>query len=363
MESVSRAPTFRAPEGVYTCFDWSNPLLNKSAAQYGADPGKVVSHPLEAMMQSRTALRGEVPRLSGTVVRPAGSENLGMMTVPEPIANQGIEADTLRVPAASPPSAKGDAAAAGPALRQVRPKQTLKNATNSLISRVQIYQDLSRAFLTLPKSEPLCITIFSASKSVFCLTQLQNKVRDPATRIIFAHSPLCHDINQCTRQSDRLDVAIGFSSGDILWVDPISQRFSRINKDGCSIKSAVRQIAWLPGSETILFTAHENGCVYIWDVERDDSSELIEPPPPPSSWDARRTLLADRMPGRTDTSSPMPWRSGRQKDPSATNPVRHWRVSRRALTDLQFSPDAKEVAIACDDGILRIVDVETESYV
>jgi len=357
---MSRAPTFRAPEGIYTCFDWSNPLQNKSAAQHGADPSMAAANPLEAMVHSRVALRGEAPRLSGTVIRSAGAVDgtTGLLTVPDPIASQGIEAHTRRLSPAGP-----SGSSAGPALRGVRPKQSLKNATNNLISRAQIYQDLSRAFSSLNKSEPLSITMFSAAKSVFWFTQLQNKIRDPAVRLLFVHSPLCHDINQYTQQPDRLDVAIGFNTGDILWVDPISQRYQRINKDGCSTKSSVRQIAWMPGSETMLFTTHEDGCVYIWDVERDDSSEAVETPAPPSSWDARRSIIADRIPGRVQTPSTMSWRSGRSKDSTSSNPMRYWRVSRRALTDLKFSPNSKQVAIACDDGMLRIVDIESETYV
>jgi len=360
VDHMSRAPTFRAPEGIYTCFDWSNPLQNKSASQYGADPGIAAANPSEAMAHSRVALRGEVPRLSGTVVRPSGTVDSapGFLTIPEPIANQGIQADTLRLPALGPA-----AGASGPAPRQARPKQSLKNATNSLISRVQTYQDFSRAFSSLNKPEPLSITIFSAGKSVFWLTQLQNKIRDPVIRLQCTQSPLCHDVNQYTRQPDRLDVAIGFDSGDILWVDPIAQRYSRINKDGCLTKASVRQIAWLPGSETVFFTTHDNGCVYIWDVERDDSSEAIEVAAPPSSWDARRSILADLVPDRIDMPSPIPWRSGRSKDSTGTNPVRYWRVSRRALTDLKFSPNSKQVAIGCDDGILRIIDLDSEKYV
>ncbi|WFD18092.1 hypothetical protein MCAP1_000304 [Malassezia caprae] len=363
MDHMSRAPTFRAPEGVYTCFDWSNPLQNKSAAQYGADPGMAVANPSEAMVHSRVALRSEVPRLSGTVIRSAGAVDgaTGFLTVSEPIASQGIEADTQRLPPVGPATGPGSSSA-GPTLRQVRPKQTLKNATNNLISRVQIYQDLSRAFSSLNKVDPLSITMFSAGKNVFWFTQLQNKIGDPALRLLLAQSPLCHDVNQYTRQPDRLDVAIGFNTGDILWVDPISQRYSRLNKDGCSTKSGVRQVAWLPGSETVLFTTHENGCVYIWDVERDDSSDSTEAPVPPSSWDARRSIIADRILGRVDTPSTISWRSGRSKDSTTSNPMRYWRVSRRALTDLKFSPNSKQVAIACDDGILRIIDVDSETW-
>ncbi len=41
---------------------------------------------------------------------------------------------------------------------------------------------------------------------------------------------LCHDVNQITKTATNLDVIMGTSSGDILWYEPFSQKYSRINK-------------------------------------------------------------------------------------------------------------------------------------
>ena len=33
-----------------------------------------------------------------------------------------------------------------------------------------------------------------------------------------------------TRSASQLDVIIGFSTGDIIWFDPISNKYARLNK-------------------------------------------------------------------------------------------------------------------------------------
>jgi hypothetical protein len=34
-----------------------------------------------------------------------------------------------------------------------------------------------------------------------------------------------------TRSTSQIDVIIGFSTGDIVWFDPISNKYARINKN------------------------------------------------------------------------------------------------------------------------------------
>lgn len=52
------------------------------------------------------------------------------------------------------------------------------------------------------------------------------------TKILFtkAHA-LCHDINAITKGPTHIDVVLGFSTGDIIWYEPISQKYVRINKN------------------------------------------------------------------------------------------------------------------------------------
>lgn len=51
------------------------------------------------------------------------------------------------------------------------------------------------------------------------------------TKILFTKSHiLCHDVNILTKSSSHIDVIMGSSSADILWYEPISQKYARINK-------------------------------------------------------------------------------------------------------------------------------------
>lgn len=52
------------------------------------------------------------------------------------------------------------------------------------------------------------------------------------TKILFtkAHA-LCHDVNRVTKTSNHIDVVLGFSTGDIIWYEPMSQKYARINKN------------------------------------------------------------------------------------------------------------------------------------
>lgn len=52
------------------------------------------------------------------------------------------------------------------------------------------------------------------------------------TKVLFtkAHA-LCHDINQITKGPNHIDLVLGFSTGDIIWYEPMSQKYARMNKN------------------------------------------------------------------------------------------------------------------------------------
>ncbi|KAF9929578.1 hypothetical protein BGZ65_005743, partial [Modicella reniformis] len=55
--------------------------------------------------------------------------------------------------------------------------------------------------------------------------------REPLSHISFSKAfPTSHDVNILTRSCDHLDVIIGFSTGDIIWFNPLSNKYSRLNK-------------------------------------------------------------------------------------------------------------------------------------
>jgi hypothetical protein len=63
-------------------------------------------------------------------------------------------------------------------------------------------------------------------------TPLTGDQEEHLTKILFtkAHA-LCHDVNSITKGPGHLDVVMGFSTGDIIWYEPMSQKYTRINKN------------------------------------------------------------------------------------------------------------------------------------
>lgn len=66
---------------------------------------------------------------------------------------------------------------------------------------------------------------------------------DYLTKILFtkAHC-LCHDVNKVTKSLQHIDVIMGFSTGEIIWWEPVSQRYTRLNKNVRCTTLAVRHI-------------------------------------------------------------------------------------------------------------------------
>lgn len=52
------------------------------------------------------------------------------------------------------------------------------------------------------------------------------------TKVLFtkAHC-LCHDVNPLTKSTVHIDIIMGFSTGEVIWWEPISQRYTRLNKN------------------------------------------------------------------------------------------------------------------------------------
>lgn len=52
------------------------------------------------------------------------------------------------------------------------------------------------------------------------------------TKILFTKGHcLCHDVNQLTKATNHIDLIMGFSTGEIIWYEPISQKYTRLNKN------------------------------------------------------------------------------------------------------------------------------------
>ena len=178
---------------------------------------------------------------------------------------------------------------------------------------------------------------------------------EPLTKLMLSlASVVCHDVNQVTKSNKGLDVIMGTTTGDIIWYDPMTTRYLRYNKQRCINPSSVTYIQWLPGSESLFMAAHADGSLLIYDKERDDTdfqAQLREPQATEGEYFPPPTI---------ESAAPMSVLRSAHDQRSKSNPVSYLALSRQTINAFAISPDQTHVAVACDDGCLKIVDYRQE---
>lgn len=252
-----------------------------------------------------------------------------------------------------------------------RPKHNMRTTSSTFITRLHSVEGLSK---TLAAKHGEVTFLFYNTGKAFLWIEVGTKAKEPLTRISFSAYPTCHDINPSTAASERLDVIIGFNTGDLVWFDPISSRYCRLNKQGTISSSICTAVRWVPSSPTLFLVSHADGTIIVYDKEREDglftasipngltntphiTINTHHPSPISDGWDPLSSIFV----------TPPPWHpeaTGRgEKGMVAKNPVSHWRLCRRGVVDFVFSPDNKYVAAISEDGCLRVIDPLAEQLV
>lgn len=231
------------------------------------------------------------------------------------------------------------------ALKRRKPKNNIVKSSSSFVSRVILHEALVKQ---LQDRDSSATFIFANVNRAFQWldTNATTKYQDPLAKILFtkAHM-LCHDVNDVTKSASHLDVIMGSSAGDILWYEPISQKYARLNKNGIINETPVSHIKWIPGSENLFLAAHMDGTLVVYDKEKEDA--------PFASEDAAANDSAisdDEEDFVLNVAKSV--NSTNQK----SNPVACWKLSNECINDFAFSPDSRHLAVVTEDGYLRIVD-------
>lgn len=229
------------------------------------------------------------------------------------------------------------------ALKRRKPKNNIVKSNSSFVSRVITHDNLSKR---LTERDPGGSFAFVNINRAFQWLDLSSPSKaEPLTKILYtkAHM-LCHDINQTTKHSTHLDVIMGSSASDIIWYEPVSQKYARINKNGAINSSPVARIRWLPNSENLFLAAHMDGSLIVYDKEKEDapfvSEEIVD----------EAISIEDEDSGTLVVTKSV--NSINQKN----NPVASWRLSHQPIHDLAFGPDNRHLAVVSEDGYLRIID-------
>ena len=128
-----------------------------------------------------------------------------------------------------------------------KPKNNMVKSNSSFVSRVVPHEhmakrlqdrspdgvlafaNISRAFQWLDMSAANPVGVADMFNVANLLTMGQAEF---LTKLIFTKEhALCHEANPVTRSSTNIDLVVGFTSGDIIWYEPISQKYARLNKN------------------------------------------------------------------------------------------------------------------------------------
>ncbi|GAA5957676.1 hypothetical protein JCM3765_001476 [Sporobolomyces pararoseus] len=278
-----------------------------------------------------------------------------------------------------------------------RPNRALRGTTSSFIRSWEGLPLSQVQLKTIAEANAGKETIFgfqTMGKGVFW-SEIAKGKKDPLSRIVFSAFPTCIDVSQHTASHTQIDLLIGFATGDIIWIDPLTAKYTRLNKSGVITSSPVTSISWLPpasaSSDTaslpslsssalpenrsnLFLTSHADGTVLIWDKDREDWNGFVPKDPSvarsiasgkENEWSDPRIAHGEEgkaVLGREEliVSKPPTLDKKGQSVAGKFNPVSHWKVSRHAINSFAVSPDQQFCATVGEDGCLRIIDLVEE---
>lgn len=236
------------------------------------------------------------------------------------------------------------AASGKEAPKRRKPKNNIVKSNSSFVSRVILHDSLTKR---LNERESNGLYAFANINRAFQWLDLSSDTKaEPLAKILFtkAHM-LCHDVNTRTQDPAHIDAILGSSAGDILWYEPMSQKYARINKNGAINGCAVSHIRWIPGSESLFLASHTDGSLVVYDKEKEDAPFLAD-----------EVMHEDNNVFIEDESTVLNVVKSVNSTNQKTNPVAIWTVSGHRINQFEFSPDCRHLAVVSEDGCLRVID-------
>ncbi|PGH11063.1 hypothetical protein AJ79_05105 [Helicocarpus griseus UAMH5409] len=307
--------------------------------------------------------RKTTPQLCNVKTSLSGTSDLRSIRETESEGRQVVDNDNLSSEncVSTPAFGEGSLALAtstgkdGPGPKRRKPKNNIIKSSSSFVSRVITHDTSAKR---LAERSPDGVYAFANINRAFQWLDLSSKIKqEPLAKILFtkAHM-LCHDVNELTKSTSHLDVVMGSSAGDILWYEPMQQKYARINKNGAINASPVNHVKWVPGSDHLFLAAHADGTLIVYDKEKEDA------PFTPETTDANPPKVDGEKKNYTPSPALNILKSVNSRN-QKTNPVACWKLSNQRINNFAFSPDSRHLAVVLEDGSLRIIDYLKEQII
>ncbi|ROT36275.1 WD40 repeat-like protein [Sodiomyces alkalinus F11] len=235
--------------------------------------------------------------------------------------------------------------------KKKKPKNNMTKSNSSFISRVIVNEGFAKKLQDRPADGLYCFA--NINRAFQWLDLLSPSKADYLTKILFTRAHcLCHDVNPVTKSTTHIDVIMGFSTGEIIWWEPVSQRYTRLNKNGVINGTPVSEIRWIPGSENLFLAAHMDGSLVVYDKEKEDAPFTPEGTATGGPSGETETSGTEKATRRSRFQIQKSVHSKNQK----VNPVACWKLSNQRINAFAFSHDSRHLAVVSEDGTLRIID-------
>ncbi|VEU21423.1 DEKNAAC102244 [Brettanomyces naardenensis] len=230
------------------------------------------------------------------------------------------------------------------------PKNNLPRNNSPFIARVFTGDNFNKKFAA---AEKLLVGCHGRAVNVIILDDDPKHIEvDPPILRLYIHDGVitCTDTYPYITPTGEknFDVLIGLASGDLMWLNPMKQKFSIWNKNGCLKKSPVTSVEWSKCG-TFATAGFADGDVMVFSRDLEDDEEYGETPKEPVYKDRyMRTYRSLRS-------------NGSGGNAHVSNPIAHYKFSKKSIVDMTTHPYYHNiVAMACDDGYLRIFDLLKE---
>jgi len=240
-----------------------------------------------------------------------------------------------------------------------KPKNNIVKSNSSFVSRVIPHESMVKRLAEHPADGIFAFANVNRAFMWLDLSAPSEMKTENMTKVLFtkAHA-ICHDVNRLTQSTTHIDVILGFNTGDMIWYEPISQKYARINKNGIINNSAVSAIWWLPNKENFFLAAHMDGSLIVYDKEKEDAEFVPEESTTEIEYSPSGSQNGDSTPRR---QYKLNIKKSVQSRNQKTNPVSVWKISNQKINAVSFSPDGRHLAVAAEDGTLTIMDYLAET--
>ena len=241
--------------------------------------------------------------------------------------------------------------------QKLKPKNNIVKSNSSYVSRVVPHEYIVRRLQDRSLDGMFAFVNFNRAFMWLDLSS-DNKAENLTTVFLKKAHCLCHDVNPVTKSATHLDVIMGFNTGDIIWYEPMSQKYARLNKNGIINPTAVQSIAWISGKENYFLAAFTDGTIIAFDKDKDDAAftpEFHHQTEPSESSGTEE----NPNPGILQHHAFRILKSIRSHD-QKSNPLAVWKSSHLQINALSFSPNGSYLAMVSADGTLTILDHVTE---